>query len=250
MTKGLVANCLGWTRHKRANLTKARALIEVSQSLGVLPDNAIRLFIGVEGRHDIAFLKNMARILRQEGSDVLDLEQMELDGEVIFFPLGGSSLALWTSRLAPLARPEFHLFDRDCAPPKCAKCQADADRFNTRPNCKAVITGKKEMENYLHYQAINEAYENVCKVSLGLSSNFSDFDDVPALIAELVHGASDSPVTWASLDKSAQDEKERRAKRILNEHAALVMTKERLDDIDPNGHVMGWFGTMKALANS
>ena len=47
----------------------------------------------------IAFLKNISIVLRQEGQDVLDLEKMELDGELIFFPLGGSSLALWTSRL-------------------------------------------------------------------------------------------------------------------------------------------------------
>lgn len=39
-----------------------------AKSLGVLPDNAIKLFIGVEGRYDIAFLKHMAMVLRQAGS--------------------------------------------------------------------------------------------------------------------------------------------------------------------------------------
>src|SRR5437870_2194709 len=118
-----------------------------AKSLGVLPDNAIKLYIGVEGRHDIAFLKQMARVLLQAGCDVFDLEKMELDAELIFFPLGGSSLALWTSRLAPLSRPEFHLFDRDEPPPAAARYQAEADAINARARCKAVITGKKEMEN-------------------------------------------------------------------------------------------------------
>ena len=60
----------------------------LARSLGVLPDHNVRLFIGVEGQHDIAFLKNMAKVLRDNGRDVLDLEKLELDGEIIFFPLG------------------------------------------------------------------------------------------------------------------------------------------------------------------
>lgn len=44
-----------------------------AKSLGVLPDNAIRLFIGVEGTHDISFLKHMSKVLRQAGCDVFDL---------------------------------------------------------------------------------------------------------------------------------------------------------------------------------
>lgn len=68
---------------------------------------------------------------------------MELEGELIFFPLGGSSLALWTSRLEHLSRPEFHLFDRDNMPPAGAKYQAEADVINMRDRCMAVITGKK-----------------------------------------------------------------------------------------------------------
>jgi hypothetical protein len=36
-----------------------------ASSLGVMPDNSIKLFIGVEGRHDITFLKHMAKMLKQ-----------------------------------------------------------------------------------------------------------------------------------------------------------------------------------------
>ena len=42
-----------------------------AKTLGVLPDNAIKLFIGVEGRHDISFLKSMSRILRVAGEGVI-----------------------------------------------------------------------------------------------------------------------------------------------------------------------------------
>jgi len=220
-----------------------------ASSLGVLPDNSIKLFIGVEGRHDITFLKHIAKILRQAGCDVLDLEKMELDGELIFFPLGGSSLALWTSRLEPLSRPEFHLFDRDNRPPAAAKYQAQADTINARARCKAVVTGRKEMENYLHHDAINEAYTRVCKINLGLAASFAAFDDVPVKIAEMVHAASGSPTAWAALDEETQGKKISNAKRNLNEHAASSMTKARLDEVDPDGQVIGWFNDMKILAN-
>lgn len=220
-----------------------------ASSLGVLPDNSIKLFVGVEGRHDITFLKHISKMLLDDGCDVFNLEKMELAGELIFFPLGGSSLALWTSRLEPLSRPEFHLFDRDNAPPAGAKYQEAADAINARPRCKAVITGRKEMENYLHHSAINEAYTRVCSINLGLATGFAAFDDIPVKVAEMVHAASGSPTHWTELDEETKGKKVSKAKRNLNEHAASLMTKARLDEVDPDGHVIGWFNDMKILAD-
>jgi predicted ATPase len=219
----------------------------VAKSLGVLPDHSVKIFVGVEGTHDSAFLKNISRVLRLSGIDVLDLEKMEFDGELIFFLLGGSSLSLWVSRLEPLSRPEFHIFDRDNQPPLEAKCQAPADTINQRTNCKAVITGKKEIENYLHFEAINEAYAQQSGISLALTTNFGDFDDVPAKVAELVYNASDSTNIWVHLDDNTRSKKISKAKKILNHYAASLMTKERLDQVDTDAHVLGWFQQMKQL---
>jgi hypothetical protein len=218
-----------------------------AKTLGVLPDNAIKLFIGIEGRHDISFLKNIGTILKAAAVDVPDLEVMELEGEVIFFPLGGSSLALWTSRLAPLSRPEFHLYDRDNMPPAVAKYQLQADQINARDRCKAIITAKKEMENYLHYEAINEAYERD-RINLGLAANFAESEDVPLAIAERVHRISGSPVAWAVLDDKTREKKISHAKSRLNSVATMLMTKARLDQVDPNGEVIGWFAEVQRLA--
>lgn len=219
----------------------------LAESLGVLPDNSIKLFVGVEGKHDISFLKNISKVLLLAGDEVLDLEKMELDGEIIFFPLGGSSLALWTARLAPLARPEFHLFDRDNQPPAAPKYQVEANAINKRDKCKALITGKREIENYLHFEAINEAYEHQSKITLGLTSNFGDFDDVPAKIAETVHGLTGGQKNWEELGKNDRDKKISAVKRTLNHHGTMFMTKKRLEEIDPDGHVFGWFQEMKNL---
>lgn len=86
----------------------------IADSLGVLPDHTVKAFIVVEGIYDITFIKSLCRMFRSHGTAVPDLEALELTGEVVFVPSGGAgNLALWSSRLAALNRPEFHLYDRD-----------------------------------------------------------------------------------------------------------------------------------------
>jgi len=105
------------------------------------------------------------------------------------------------------------------------------------------------MENYLHPDAINEAYKRVCNITLGLAVPFSEFEDVPVKVAELVHTISGSPTAWVALDDETRGKKVSKVKRMLNEQAASSMTKERLDHVDPDGHVVSWFNEMKVLAN-
>ncbi len=192
-----------------------------------------KVIIGVEGTHDIDFLKAISKALREYGQDVPDLAQLESVGDIVFIPVGGSSLRLWKSRLKVFGRPEFYIFDRDTEPPRPAKYQLDIDKFNSLPNCEAVSTTKREMENYLHPAAIKAARPEV-------DITFGDFDDVPSLVAEAMHAASDSPNLWKRLDKDKKDEKSRNAKRWLNTEAAAKMTPELLDERDPHGELRGW----------
>jgi predicted ATP-dependent endonuclease of OLD family len=67
---------------------------QAAKALGVLADHDVKLFIGVEGGHDINFLKNISKMLNDNGEIVPDLQLLEDNGEIIFFPLGGSNLAL------------------------------------------------------------------------------------------------------------------------------------------------------------
>ena len=65
--------------------------------------------------------------------------------------------------------------------------------MNKRVRCKAIITGKREIENYVHFEAINEAYAQQSEIALGLTSNLRAFDDVfSAKVAEIVPGISGS----------------------------------------------------------
>jgi AAA15 family ATPase/GTPase len=216
------------------------------RSLGVLPDNTVKLFIGVEGPNDILFLRTISKALRNDSCDIPDLEKMELDGELIFFPLGGSNLALWSSRLKRLNRPEFHLYDRDVAPPEPARHQRHVDEINARVNCRARNTLKKEIENYLHKDAIIAAYNEV-GINLTIEANFGSFDNVPQKVAQIVHEVSDSPIAWNELTDKEKEEKESKAKRMLCSRAPRYMNRKLLDEIDPDGDLLQWFKDIKDL---
>ena len=155
---------------------------EIASSLGVLPDHNVKAFVGVEGVHDISFLKSISTILRSAGRDVPDLKCLEDEGRIIFVPFGGSNLALWVSRLRHLCRPEYHICDRDSKPPSDPKYADEIDEINSRENCRAVSTMKREMENYLHPEAVLEAY-SAEGIQISLPARFNSFDDVPILVA-------------------------------------------------------------------
>jgi len=208
----------------------------IAESLGVLPDHNVKLFIGVEGKHDIPFLKNFSTILRSGGETVPNIEELELDGVIIFLPLGGSSLAQWSHRLRGLNRPEFHLYDRDSPPPAQAAHQTNVDAVNQRLLCRAFSTAKKEVENYVHFEAINAGFAAI-NLPVRLDHQPGDFEDVPQLLVDRVNPEVAPSNMWG----------DGRAKDFLNNTALQHMTKDLLDQIDPGGEVLGWFRTIQEL---
>lgn len=217
----------------------------IAKSLGVLPDHNVKIFIGVEGPNDISFLTNISRMLVASGEQVPNLEQLEIDGELIFVPLGGSNLALWANRMAPFGRPELHICDRDNPPPVDPKYAMHMAAINDREDCQAVATQKRELESYLHHEAIIEAYAEH-QIAIGFPGPFADFDDVPSLVAQAVHAAS-STTPWANLEEDKRQKKESKAKRVLNNSAASKMTAARLTECDPHDEVRTWLKIIAAM---
>lgn len=215
----------------------------IAKSLGVLPDHNVKIFIGVEGPHDISFLQGISRTLKAAGEDVPDLENLELNGELIFFPFGGSNLALWASRLAPFNRPEFHICDRDNPPPELPKYNDHIVRVNAREGCRAVVTQRREMENYLHHEAISEAYA-ANGINIAFGRHFDEFDDVPALVAEALHEANGEGA-WADLPESKKSEKMKKVKRQLNGVVVDKMTADRLTQTDPQNEIRAWLAEIQ-----
>ena len=210
-------------------------LFRIKSSLGMFANHNIRVFVGVEGPNDIEYISRISRCLSQNNPNVVDLKNAEERGELVYIPMGGSTLELWTNRLEGLQVPEIHILDRDNLPPEPAKYQGAADRVNARgENCCSFITNKKEMENYIHFDAINEEFE------LQLAENFQPFDDIPLLVAKAVHDASESTVRWEELEEKKKRNKESKAKKRLNRGAVSKMTIERLQQIDTEGEVLNW----------
>lgn len=210
------------------------ASTRLRDTLGILPNHNVRVFVGVEGPNDIEFLSRISAVLARTEADIPDMRAAENSGLLVYIPMGGSTLELWTNRLQGLEVPEVHIMDRDCEPPQPAKYQASADRVNARgAGAIAFTTACREMENLIHCDAISEEFGSAPPA-------IQPFDDVPALVAELVHAASGSPNPWAAIDEDKREKKISKAKRRLNRGAADRMTAERLTASDPTNQVRTW----------
>lgn len=213
-------------------------LAEVAEDLGVLPDNRVRVFLCVEGPNDVAFLEHVSKQLHQRDPSLPDLSD---DPRVAWVPLGGSTLRQWAGRhyLAELRRPEIHIYDRDDGPE--AKYEGECQKINARSDdSRAFVTSKREIENYLHPDAIREA--------LGVSIAVTDQSDVPQDTARALHEQDPASRPWDALDDGVKGKKEGNAKRRLNREAARLMTPERLRERDADDEVIGWLRAVAELA--
>jgi hypothetical protein len=215
---------------------RLRSLFSRSQ-----PKSLVRqplVLVVVEGRFDIEFLKRISKILAAGKPDVPDLAALERRRELMFFPFGGDPW-LWADRLAPLGLPEFHLYDRE-APPETELRERAANTVNLRPGCRAVLTSKRSLENYLHPQSIAEA--------CGIEVEFGDHDHVGDLVAEESYRTQDQ-VPWCQLPRRTQVRRRNRVKKWLHTKAVEHMTAERLAERDPQGEVVSWLKSIVRLAN-
>ncbi len=113
--------------------------------------------------------------------------------------------------------------------------------MNRRPGCRAVVTSKRTLENYLHPAAIREAG--------GVEIDFGDDDAVADLIARQAYVKEYPGVPWEELFRRTQTRRRNRVKRWLNTKAVDRMTPQRLAERDPKGEVRSWLEAMMRLAD-
>jgi putative ATP-dependent endonuclease of OLD family len=207
-------------------------LTSIANALGISPDRRVQALVFVEGANDVEFFERVSSMLKLHETDTVDFVN---DNRVALVPLGGGSLKQWVDKqyLRNLNIPEVHIYDRDDSTPP--KYQPQCNTVNARSDGSwAVITTKREIENYLHTDAISEG--------LGVNITFSDMCDVPLIVAESIHTSSSSPRLWADilLDKKELSDKTNRAKKRLNSDAASKMTYSMLMESDPSQDVIGW----------
>jgi hypothetical protein len=199
-----------------------------------------KIFVVVEGPHDIEFLRRISAMLHTESPHLPDLADMERRRELVFVPCGGGDPRLWAFRLGALGIREFHLQDRD-SPPYTEVRQQAVDMVNWRPGCRAVLTKKRSIENYLDANAIFEAS--------GIRVAFSDEDNVAEMVALASHSQCDSQHSWDALPARVKRRRLNTIKKWLNTRAVDRMTPERLAERDPDGEVRSWLMTIVGLAN-
>jgi hypothetical protein len=196
------------------------------------------LLILLEGANDVEFLVRIASRLHDELSTVPDLSCLQQTGRIVLVPLGGGDPASWPDRLRPLDLPEFHLYDREQRPETDVRLKA-ADLVNARPGCRAALTHKRCLENYLHPRAIAAAG--------GGELVFGDNDPVSLLLARKRYEQSTPSVSWDALSRRAQRRMSARSKRWLNRVAVQQMTADLLAERDPAGELLGWLRTIEGL---
>lgn len=182
---------------------------EIATTLGVLPDNRVRILICVEGPTDVTALKCLSKAIHANNPSTPDLS---CDPRIAFVVLGGGTLKHWVNQhyLKGLGRPEFHIYDRDVASYGAAIAEV-----NSRGDGSiAVQTKKYEIENYLHTDAIREG--------LNVEIDITDDCDIPALFRAINNW---NPET---------------TKRKLAQNAFPKMDAARIADRDPEGEVTGW----------
>lgn len=193
------------------------------------------LLVITEGVLDIACLSRFSQIVHAVHPELPDLQQLSSQGRAVFLPAGGGDLAAWTTRLAPLGCSQCFLFDREQQPETDLR-QRIVDQINERPGCRAVLTRKRSLENYLHRAAIEATF--------GVTIEMTDDAPVAELVAHALH-PSNNP--WSSLPKRPQQRLIYRAKRRLNLETSQYMTAELLAERDPTGEVVEWFQTIASL---
>jgi len=213
------------------NHLRTRLLGPPAPRLGTRLQTGVKLLCIVEGQHDLAFLRAISRILHADDPTLPDLGKLERAGAMVMVPIGGGDLLAWAARMAALELPEFHLLDRE-VPPATERRQQAVEIVNQRLNCRAHLTRKRALENYLHPCAIQEVS------SLDLA--FGDDDDVAELVAHACFERQDHELTWEELPGRAKKRCRETAKRWLNRQAVERMTVKLLDERDPEGEVRGW----------
>lgn len=189
-------------------------LKNIANDLGVYPDSRASVLVCVEGPNDINFLKNISKIYHD--NDISIVPDMTNDPRIVFIPMGGHTLKDWVNNnyLKTLNKPEVHIYDRDISTPP--QYEREVELVNARgDNSVAFMTKKREMENYLHPDAIYEVFN--------VRIEIDDMTDVSTEVSNVTRY------------------NESKAKKKINKFATQKMNYQMLAESDPEGEILTWF---------
>jgi hypothetical protein len=160
---------------------------------------------------------------------------LESDPAVAFVLLGGSTLCEWVSShlLRNINIPEFHIYDSDVS--NYGDAVTQVNQRGGRDSARQ--TSKRELENYMHPEAIR-------RVLAGPAGNLGTFafgphDDVESVLAAAMPDQKGNP-----RKKLAR----RALKAWLNQDVAAAMTAAEFDAQDPTAEIRSWLAEITRLA--
>lgn len=214
----------------------------VIDTLGILPNpkDSVRVLVYVEGNNDVLALKRYSNIYINEGEQIIDLN----DSKIGWVITGGSSLKHYVENnyLSGLGKPEVHIYDGD--KPEYIKTVEDIEALGLAEK-KAFNTSKRELENFLHPEAINEAY-----LANGGQCNLTAIDpqdDVPTLVAQHTYTLAGN--NWEDLEDEKKKKKSDGKKKLLNTQVVDLMTIARLKETDGYTEINRWLKQIEISAN-
>jgi putative ATP-dependent endonuclease of the OLD family len=219
-------------------------ILKIINTLGILPNPAdrIKVLLYVEGNHDVNALKRYSNIINANDPEILNLSSSKAVGYVI---TGGSALKHYIEQkhLEGLGKPEVHIYDNDVAEYKTAVAKINSE---TNPKKVAFNTTKLELENYLHHDAILEAYAENGLNTLVLNP-IDNNHDVPLLVAEQVYIAGGGDWTVVDLEKRKEFASDK--KKLLNTKAVEKMTIDRIIERGGYDEICLWLNTIKQFTS-
>lgn len=193
---------------------------QIKATLGILP-YLNKVVMCVEGESDVKFLKNIGMI--PELKEIFDLDKISI------IPMRGGNLHNWVERnyLKDTNVIEFHLYDSDLSSGKNEyQYKPDCDKINARRDgSKAVLTAKREMENYIPLSVYKKSFQDI-KWPDEIDQDTFDF---PSFIREKL-GLKENDV-----------------KKIINGSVAKKITADHIKGINAWDEVKGWFETLCQL---
>ncbi|MDW8852856.1 ATP-binding protein [Flavobacterium sp. MMLR14_040] len=214
----------------------------IAKTLGVLPSlekepEHVKVFLCLEGPTDIEFFNKIAPLF---GIDLIN------DNRIVAISLGGGTLGHWVTNnyLKKLNKQEVHIYDRD----EDLKYQNFVDEVNNRGlGHYAVLTQKREIENYFHESIIIPSFQ--ANDGFPIILTIDDHSDITTIIAKLRHGQRSPGKVWENQGKNYRDRCTSHVKKHLNTITSSQITIDLLKQRNAHEEVSQWFEEIKKRLN-
>lgn len=233
------------------NKCDEKTLDAMANALGIVPDarrvggQSVKLLVCLEGVNDVAFWFGLSAILNRV--DAAKYPCLETSPYVVVLGMGGGNLQHWVeyNYLKKLGLPEAHFYDRDLGDQTKHYDKMCELVRNRKDKSTAKRTKKREIENYIHIDAITPEY------SFNVTKNWGDDDDVAMCLAEQWHAnQKNQQVSWQNMKHKGRKRKAEDQKYTLCHKAVRRMTVKMLDEMDADGELKGWLQQIGEYINA